>query len=1098
MTMRFIHTSKLASVLMLLLLLAAGRELTAQITTATLHGTVFDATGALISGATVTATNTDTNFSRTVQSGPQGEYRISFLPVGNYKVEASDKGFSTFVREGIVLGVTQDALVDLPLQAASVNQTVTVTSSAPLVNTTNSGIGRTVDNVEITTLPIVGRDVYSLLALIPGVQHTASTNSFGFPEQHAFINGGSDNGVGSVSYYLDGGINMTSLRNTGNIVPNPDAVQEFRVETSNYSAEYGRLGSGVINVITKSGTNQLHGSLFEFFRNDKLNATPYDANSKPPLHRNQFGATLGGPIVKDKTFFFGSYGGLRQTTSQFFNSAVVPTALERQGNFSQSAVIPVDPKTGQPFNYNGVKGWIPPSRLDRTALALLTPPAGLPGIPLSNASGNVYQSFITDPYNTDEFLIKVDHALTAKHQLEASYYQTSGLNAKQPAGNLPWSIESYTWRQHDANVSDTWTLNDHMVNQVWLTYTRNFGGRSNSPQKSLADYGSSFAVQGPPSLPNVTVSGYFTLGQAIQGPVAGMNFYAVRDVFSWTHGRHTISFGGEESLNKDITETLLNNYGTFSFTGAETTQKNSKVYKGNALADFVLGLPVTMNQDTPDNALDNSWYTGLYFQDDYRIFPRLTLNLGLRYDLQTPPTDPQNREDTFAAGVQSTVVPSAPVGMLFPGDKGVSRGVIGLRKAHVSPRAGFAWDPFGNGKTSIRGGAGIFYGSIAGNLWNAQSNFQPFAVREQFNNVQSLTNPYGNLPGGASPFPYNYSPSNPRFITPAQVEGVSQNFAWPYTYQVNTSIQRQLTSSLSVMAAYVGSFAHKLPFAQDINYPIFNSGATTKNVNARRPLDTNVLAQIFSIVSTQTSSYNALQLSVEKRMGNHFSLNSFYTLSKGFDSVNLDSTFVSVVTPQDYNNLREERGRSNYDQKHLFVLSGIWNVSYFKGSNPVLRGVLNGWQVSPIVTLHSGTPFSISSGKDNNLDGNNTDRPNLLAGVNPNLSPSRSRAEVSNEWFNTAAFVANAPGTGIGPGGADGNSPRNFLDSPGYKDVDLGVFRNFKFGERFNLQARLESTNIFNLVSLNGPNATLTSNLFGTIRSASATRELQLGARLTF
>ena len=1077
----------------------------AQRVTATLVGTVTDAQGAAIPGVQVLARNADTGIARTTVTNGQGEYRLEFLPVGKYTIAYTAKSFKKYVQDNVVLTVGQVQTVNATLSVGGSNETVTVTAAPPLVNTTNAEIGRTVESEELVSLPLVNRDPYQLLSLTPGVQHVNQTFSFGFPEMHAFINGGSDNGVGDVSYYLDGGINLNTLRNTGNQVPNPDAIQEFRVETNNYEAEYGRFGSGVINVITRSGTNSLHGSAFEFYRNDKLNATPWAATSKPPLHRNQFGATLGGPIIRNRTFFFGSYGGLRQTTSQFYNSAVVPTALERQGNFSQSAVIPIDPKTNKPFAYNGVQGWIPPDRLDPTALAILNPPSGLPGIPQANQPNGVYQYFVPNPFDTDEFLIKLNHQLTQKHQLMASYYMTAGHEVTQPAGNLPWSKETYQWRQHDANLSDTWAINDHQVNQLWLTYTRFFGGRIDKPGNSLADYGSAFRVQGTPALPSISVSGAFSLGQAIQGPVAGMNFYAIRDVFNWTKGRNNISFGGELSLNKDITETFLNNYGTFSFTGAKTqikggTSAQKKQYKGNPTADFLLGLPNTMNQDTPDTALDNSWYTGLFVQDDFKATPRLTLNFGLRYDIQTPPTDPQNRVDTFVPGVQSQVVAAAPLGMLFPGDPGVGRGVIPVRKDHVSPRVGFAWDPFGDGKTSVRAGAGIFYGSIAGNLWNAQSNFQPFAVREQFNNVQSLTNPYSNLPGGVSPFPYNYSPSNPRFITPAEIEGVDKNFTWPYTYQASMSIQRQVTNSLSVMAAYVGSWSHNLPFAYDLNYPLLDvNGITpsTSNVNDRRPLDTGVLAQVFNIQSHQTSSYNALQISAEKRMGQHFSVSGYYTWGKSFDSVNMDSTFVSVVTPQDYRNLREDRGRSNFDQRHMFVASGIWEISYLHGGNWLARGLANGWRISPIVTLHSGEPFNISSGKDNNLDGNNTDRPDLVAGIRPTLDPHRSRPAVASEWFNTAAFVANGPGLGIGPGGADGNTPRNYLDQPGYHDVDMAVFRNFKF-ERYNLQARFESTNVFNMVNLDAPTATYTSSLFGHVNAAGSAREMQLGLRLTF
>ena len=1041
-----------------------------QITTTNIVGNVTDPTGAAVPNAQVTATNTGTNFTRSVQTNGQGEYRIEFLPLGDYQVEVTAPGFKKFVQKGVTLQANLTSRVDAALQVGEASDVVNVSGDAPLVNTSNAQVGRTVDNAEITELPIVGRNVYTLLTLTPGVDSSANSIVLGYPEQRTMINGGVDGGVGSVNYYLDGGSNMTGLRNTGNIAPNPDAVEEFRVITNSYSAEYGRFAGGVINIITRSGTNQLHGSLFEFWRNDILNANTWGAILKPELRRNQFGGTFGGPIRKDKTFVFGTYSGLRQITSQFLNTAVVPTALERAGNFSQSKPAPTDPNTKAPFP----GGIIPVSRFDPTALNILNK-----YIPSANASGNVFQANVPNPYNTDEFLVKVDHSLTANQQLSVSYYETSGSNVVQPAGNLPWSLEQFTWRQHNANASDTWTINPTTVNQAWVTYTRNFGGRLNLPQTSLGDLGSAFNVQGTPSLPQITVSGYFTLGQAIAGPVAGTNYYSLRDVLSKTMGRHSLKMGAEMALDKDIQQTLLNNYGVFSFTGTKT---------GNALTDFLLGQPVTMNQDAPITALDNFWYYGFFIQDDFRLTPRLTLNLGLRYDLQTPPTDPHNRESTFKLGVQSTVLPTAPTGLLVPGDPGVGRGIVSTQKTHFSPRIGLAWDPFGDGKTSVRAAWGLFYGSVSGNEWNATSNYQPFAVREQFNNVASLTNPYGQLPGGVSPFPFSYNPKNPQFIYPATIYGVAPDYVWPYTYQTNFSVQREVARDLTVTAAYVGTFSYRLPFAADVNYPVYNSTATTGNVNNRRPIEPGILSSVYSVKSIMNANYNAMQITAEKRMGHHFGVKGFYVWSKGIDDAQLQNNTTNGGA-EDYNNLSLERGRSDFDRRHNFTASLIWNIDYFGGSNAIARGILNGWTLSAIVALRSGTPFTVTTGTDSNLDGNNNDRANLLS--NPALDPHRSRAAVTAQWFNTAAF-------GKVAAGMDGTAGRNILDGPGYRDVDLGIFRDFKIWERVKLQARGEITNAFNFVNLSNPTATMSSSLFGQIRSAGDMRQVQLGLRLTF
>lgn len=1044
-------------------------------TTTTLFGTVTDKSGAVVPSAQITAMNVGTNQARTAETNTQGEYRLEFLPAGEYTVEIGANGFKKFFQKGVVLQINVPARVDAQLDVGAVSESVEVTGTAAAVNTENAQIGRTVENTELTTLPIVGRNVYTLLTLTPGVSSSQNSIVLGYPEQRTMINGGVDGGAGSVNYFLDGGNNMTGLRNTGNIAPNPDAVEEFRVITNSYSAEYGRFAGGVVNILTRSGTNTFHGSAFEFLRNNKLNAYDWGSLTRPPLHRNQFGTSLGGPIRKDKTFFFFTYSGLRQDIFQALTGAVVPTAAERSGNFSADKTKPTDPLNGgAPFP--GAQ--IPSARFDPVALKILNQ-----SVPVADISGNGWQGYVPNPYNTNEVLLKIDHLITDRQRFSGSYYETAGINTIQPAGNLPWSTQTFNWRQQNLNASDTWTLGPNTVNQFWVTYTRNFGGRLNLPGESLGDFGSTFQPQGTPSLPQIAVSGYFTLGQSIAGPVAGTNFYSVRNMMSYTRGQHTLKFGGELSLDKDIQQTLLNNYGVFSFSGAKT---------GNAFADYLTGLPVTMNQDAPITAMDNFWTGALFVQDDWRLHPRLTLNLGLRWDVQTAPTDPFNREATFEQGVQSQVLKGSniPVGLLVVGDPGVGRGIVSTPLKHFSPRLGLAWDPFGNGKTSIRAGAGLFYGSVSGNEWNSTSNYQPFAVREQFNTVQSLSNPYGLLPGGVDPFPYSYNPASPQFIFPAAIYGMAPNFRWPYTYQLNFSVERQIGKDWSFTGAYVASLGRRLPFAIDLNYPSYTSTATTSNVNNRRPIDTGVLSNIYSVESVMNTSYNSLQIMTEKQFSHHVSMKAFYVFSKALEDVQLDNNTVNGGA-EDYHNLGLEYGRSANDRRHNAVGSVIWNLDYFGHFNPVLRSIINGWQLSAIVTFSSGLPINITTGSDNNLDGNNNDRPIVVG--DPYLDPHRSRNDAAAEWFNIAAFIAPAKGQ-------DGNLARNQLDGPGLKQVDGGVFRNFSIGERVVLQARGEFTNALNIVNLGNPNLTLSSSQFGriTTENSNGMRQVQLGLRMTF
>src|SRR4051812_24490241 len=1068
----------------------------AQVTSAAVVGTITDTSGAPLPGTTVTARNVETGFVRAVPTNESGAYRLDFLPTGTYVVEMTLSGFKTERRTGIVLNVNDTARIDASLAVGGVTETVIVESRSTDVNTATADLSTTVDAAAIQSLPLVDRNLYTLLDLTPGVQSnnngvasaSSGTNSLilGFPEQRTLINGGADGGTGSVNYYLDGGINMTALRNTGNILPNPDAIQEFKVQTNGYNAEYGRFSSGVINVITKAGTNVVRGSAFEYFRDGKMNAKDWGAVlATPPLKRNQFGATLGGPIRRDNTFFFGTYSGLRQTTSTFLNTAIVPTAPERTGDFSQSRTLPTDPATGQTFTCNGVVGVICANRLDPVAMKIIND-----YIPLSNVPGNIWQGYVPSPYNSDEVLLKVDHQINSAHRFSANYFLTTGSNTvRAGGGNLPWGSQDFNWRQHNVNVSDTWVVSPHRINQGWFSFNRNFGGRLNQPATSLTDLGSSAIIQGAPSLPQITVSGFFTLSNAIGGPKAGGDFYSARDVYSWTTGPHAVKFGGELSYNKTVQDTLLNNYGVFTFNNSVTR---------NALADFLIGIPSAVTQDAPVTALWNSWYGAAFLQDDYRLNGRMTLNLGLRWDVQTPGTDPENRFTTYVPGEKSTVRPTAPAGQLFYGDPGVERGVIPTPLGHVSPRAGFVWDPFGDGKTSIRAAGGIFYGSISGNEWNTMTNFQPWSTRLTFTNINSTTNaagvpngaslrnPYNNFVGGA-PFPYNGSYANGGGIL-----GVSPDFNWARAYQTNIGVQRQLTKALAVGATYVGTFTRNLPFQRDVNYPVVTPTATAAgaNVLSRRP--NPAFGAILMLDSDQYSNYNGLQATFNLRQWHRVSVNGFYTLSQTMTSAQLMNNTTGGGA-QNYSKLAEDYGRADTDQRHVFSTSINWSPDYYNGKNDVLRHVLNGWSVAPIIKLRSGLPFTVTNGNvDANLDGNTNDRAQLVG--DPHVDD-----PTINQWFNTAAFVQNKVVTGVA---TDGNSPRNLLDGPGFRVVDLAVSRDFQMPGRAKLTFRLEGTNIFNIVNYGQPGAAVASGgaapTFRAIPPATPRDDLKAGCGSAF
>lgn len=1095
---------------LLAFVLCVGISALAQKITGTIGGTVKDEQGASITTATVKATNTETGFTRSAAINSDGIYAIHDLPIGHYTVQVDAAGFKKFLQKNIVIAVDQQQTLNVVLSVGAQTETITVTEMPPLVDTSTAEIGRTVSPQEINELPLVNRNVYSELSLTPGVMsNSASTASnangtpnfqIGMPSTQVQVNGSVDGGVPMVSFYMDGGSNMTGLRNYGNPLPNPDALEEFRVETNNFSAEYGRMSSAVVTAVTKSGTNQFHGSLFEADRNTALNAIPW--NQKTPQHyrRNMFGGAVGGPVKHDKEFFFFSYGGLRQVVGQALSGGILPSAAQRLGDFTALATPVYYPGTTTQVQGTNASAacstptlnCVPSSYLDKASSALISKYIPLP----TNTTTNSYAGYFVGPTNQDEYLAKFDDAVSDKDHVAVRYFYLNTAQNAFGGGSIPYTVNQSYGKQTNVGISEIHTFSAQAANQAWLTFTRVVGGRANLPGNvGLDDLGSTFTTQGVKTLPSISVSGYFNASVSLAGPVSNTNLYSLRDTVTLSKGKHSISIGGEYSLEKDMMVGNLNNFGYFTFSSSAPTTT------GNAMADFVTGQVASMQQDTPYHALMSYWGYSLFVQDNYRLLRNLTLNLGLRYDIQTSPVESHNLMASFKPGVQSTQVTSAPLGMLFPGDSGVPRGIAANRYHHISPRIGIAWDPFGDGKTAVRAAAGVFYGSVSSNQWAIPSNANPYAVSQVFNSITSFSNVYGSkasFPNG-DPFPYTYSASNPRFLTPAAISAISLDYQWPLVYQLNTSVQRQLPQKVSVTAAYVGTLSHHLPLARDANYAPYAAGAsnTQASINARRPYDSGVLGQVTLTGSDQRASYHSLQISASRPLTHNLMLSGFYVWSHALESANGAAWLVST---QDYANLWEERGPMDIDQRHMASISGIWKIDYYKGSSFPMKHILNGWTISPIMMLHSGTPFSISTGANKNFDSANANRPNLVAGASAFLDSHRSRSVSRYAWFNKAAFIANGPGVagGIGPGGADGNTPRNYLIGPGYRDIDLALLRDIRFERGMVFQLRAEATNAFNMVSLGNPTANLASSQNGWITSAATQRLIQVGGRFTF
>jgi outer membrane receptor protein involved in Fe transport len=1144
----------------------------AQLSTATLFGTVTDSTGAFIPNAKLTLTQTETNFTRTTVTKSDGSYREEFLPIGPYKVTVAAAGFKTLQRTGIVLSVTQVAELSVSLENGVASETVSVTSDVPLINLGDATLGRTVSNQEIENLPLVGRNVYQLLSLTPGVQQNTNTNSLGFPEQHVYINGSTDDFTGQVSFYLDGGLNMTGLRNSGNAIPNPDAVSQFNVQTNNFNATLGKYAAAVVSVVTKSGTNQFHGSAFEFYRTKNFTAVTHNQQIKAPYARNEYGATLGGPIRKNKDFFFGSFGGLRATQSPPF-SGNVPSANQIAGNFAEN--LPTDitacsqspsaadnasfkflvcnPATNKPYAGNIIT-----TPLDATAVNIanyLYSKGVKPGVGASAFGDNkyTYREYDPIPEMYNQYLIKTDSQVSANHRITLSYFlydysirsnpgQTS-TTASNTASLTPsqWSYSNYATKQQNANVSDTWTISSRTINQAWLNYTRQAGGRIPVPDNStFSDFGSSFGISGAPSRGQVGIGSWFTLAQAITGPKAGTNLYGFRDVLSTTRGGHTLSLGAETSLEKDFQLTSLDNYGVFSY----STKAGAR--SSDALSDYFLGLPNTFEQDTGEYAEANYWSYAVFAQDDWRVSPNLTINIGVRYDWQQAPTDTQNRQTNFVPGVQShafntvhiagkTGPQLAPIGMLFPGDPGVPTTGAYTPYDHVSPRLGVSYDPYGNGKTVFHAAGGLFYGGIAGNLWELPSNFAPYAVRPTFSKVVSMADPYSNdpteFPGGVNPFPsLTFTPhtSTASFLALNQVSSFDSHFQWPVTYQINAGFQQELGHGIALSVSYVGSLNRKLPIYHDMNPPQFNITAagtsgpsctdltkacgyanTSATVNNRRPLNSEyglsaaspTYSNVYNLQSSQNSNYNGLQVNIEKRLSHNVSARGFYVWSKtlasnALDGTNLASNFVDPNFPQ-----LEAHQRSDQDRRNTMSANLVWTPDYFGSYNRFVRTALNGWTISAVGTANSGQPFTVTTGTDVNGDGQTNDRPSIVPGQTPHTLRNRSRTIEMTDWFNKAAYCV--PGTagcpGVGPLDLLGNTRPAQLDDPGYRDIDASLFRTFGIWDSLQFQLRGEVTNVFNLTNLGTPSTAMNSSTYGEVTgSGGNNRIIQVGGRLLF
>ncbi|HLJ15738.1 MAG TPA: carboxypeptidase regulatory-like domain-containing protein [Bryobacteraceae bacterium] len=1049
----------------LLLALALSAIAMAQTTTGSLVGIVRDNTGAVVPDVEVTAQNAGTSFTRSAMSDETGSYLITNLPVGEYTVTARKQGFAKFVQNGVTLVVGQNARVDVALSLGDVTQSVTVTAESTGVETRSTTVGELVDRTRIQELPLNGRNAMALALVVPGVISVTAPTIVSQSRSGPTITVAGGRNTQN-EFRIDGISNKNLTQNTALNFPNPDALQEFTIMTSNYSAEYGRNSGGVIMAVTRAGTNDFHGTLWEYLRNTDLNARNFFSTTKPTLVQNQYGFTLGGPVIHNKLFFFGSYQGTEIRQSQLLATARPPTALERQGNFSASAIKPIDPLTGQPFPGAA----IPASRFDPTSVAVMNK-----YMPAANTSDGRWVDLNPEPSTDNQYLGRVDYIVNPKNTLDFRYFRDNS-DLKFQSGNIaPYAPNDQSLQVGNWALHDTHTFGPTLLNELRLGVDRDNSLVGVTQHDQLSNYGAAFPGVITPQMPSITVSGYYSLATTDIFSEHG-NIYQIGDNLRWFKGKHSISFGGEWERTEEFNRGSSSNQGVFTFSGYAS---------GNAWADYLLGKPSTMTQNSPYERLVKGWDWYAYVEDDIRLTSRFMLNLGLRYEWYEPYHAVYNRTNTYRAGEQSTVLPNAPPGMVFPGDKGIPPGLVPDDPNNFAPRVGFAWDPFGNGKLSIRSAYGLFYEDMRTDIWTYPAVNQPFVISDTVPAPYSFSDPYHGI---VDPFPYVYSPSTAKFSFPMSLFTVpAPTLNSPYAHEMNFTVEKTLPFGMILKAGYVGKLEHNLLQMLQKNPAVYIPGQSTlANTNQRRILLPGTYASFRQIATNSNASYNSLEASLSRRFSKGLTFLASYTFGKLLDYYSAQNL---GQTPQDPYNERLDRARSDEDRSQVFSGSFVYEIPFLRNGKGLLAEVFGGWSLSGLITMATGLPVYVISGQDFSLTGVGFDRPNLVGNSSRSHS---STAALVQEFFNTAAFAANLPGE-------YGTAGRNLFSGPGISNTNLSLVKSFRISERFGqLQFRSEFFNTFNQVSFGQPDGTLVDKTFGQIQTAADPRILQFALRYQF
>jgi hypothetical protein len=1114
---------------------ASGQDATGRIT-----GIIYDATGAVIADAHITVTNVATHISRETTSDATGYYQVLALPIGSYTVSLERQGFRSATTVERKLEINQTLKIDIKMEVGSATETVTVESTTGTVETINPTLGSTVSDRTVQDMPLNGRNALDLALLQPGVlpADNPANGSGGTGGMQFSIGGGRSD---SNTFVLDGGLNNDLLDNGVVYNPNPDSIQEFRVLTSNFTAEYGRSAGGIITEVTKSGTNAFHGSAYDFIRNTAFDANNFFSNlngqPRQVLHRNQYGGTVGGPIKKDKLFFFLSFQKQQLSELQVGASATLPTAAELQGNFSGSpkkaavaSFLQANPFF-QPDAALAAQGIIAPSSIDPVAQAYIK--ANL--IPTSPTGSASFQNALTD--NPYEVTGKFDYEASAKDHFTVTLGRilepqlNPGPSSPGSTNSIPGFGSNTTLYSRFFNLAYIRTFSPNLLNEFRATAQRSDTLQAVPAAKQPTSTALGINIKsdnptGPTQLnfPNAVI------GFSIQGPSRLVdNTFAYSDVLSWTHGKHTLKFGGSFSAYQDnqVFEFEINGQFFYSTAGAA----------GDPFANFLVGLPDTFDQGpaAPSNIRTKATY--VFGQDEWHVAHNLTLTYGLRYEYSTPKSDTKGRTYSVIPGApQSTVFPGAPLGLLFPGDQGAPSGANFPDKTNFAPRFGFAWQPFHDGKTSVRGGWGMFY-----DVLKAEDNFQfngqvPFASAAFIGNFQPAgpattsgfafqSDPFGST-GNPNPFGqslnHNVNFANTFGTFTSNGTGatiVDPHLRTPYTYQYNLSIEHQLSNKLVARAAYVGSSSHGLTTLVDSNpfdpatlnsanpqrflneragnLPAFTNpdpnGVTPPGFNPNVPNGSFGQEQEFKNASN--ANYHALQLSLTQQTTNVWKLGGmYYTLGYTWaHSIDNASGFRQGSFAVPFFNPQLFRSSSDFDVRQYLTFSGGWDLPFNSGPHRLVKG----WSLYPILTWRTGFPFTAVGGF-NTLD--NAPGPTGAgdqALINANLTaPIQYLNPKTNglQFFSQASFNNNVVQ-------GYGTAPRNVLRGPGRTNLDLSLAKVTPlYRERITLELRVDAFNLFNHTEFQNldNNAQDIGSTFGQVTSAYDPRILQVAAHLRF